>query len=162
LLSHLFPDTRAVVFDPVQDIYNAREDPELFLDSFPSPLILDKVQYVPELLASLKRKMDRSSSKGQYFLTGSQNFSMLRSIAESMAGRVAIFHLDNFPPQEVVGLGGAEGWLPGYLEDPQSFFEKRKTLPSTFLPLVEFLFRGSFPATLELPTSQIPRYFRSY
>ena len=162
LLSHLFPDVKAIVFDPVQDIYKAREDPEFFLDSFPSPLILDEVQFVPELLASLKRRMDRSDAKGQYFLTGSQNFSMLRTVAESMAGRVAIFHLDNFTPQEIVGQGFEEGWIPNYLNNPDSFYKNRKSLPATFPPLVEFLFRGTFPATHELPTTQIPRYFRSY
>ena len=87
LLTHLFPKIKAVVFDPIQDLYQARKDPELFLASFPAPLILDEVQYVPELLPALKRKMDQQEAKGQYFLTGSQNFSVLRTIAESMAGR---------------------------------------------------------------------------
>jgi len=162
LLSHLFPDTKAFVFGPVQDVYKAREDPDLFLSSFPAPLILDEVQYAPELLAALKQKMDRSETKGQYFLTGSQNFSMLRTVAESMAGRVAIFHLDNFTPQETLGLGGGAGWLPQYLEDPRSFYKDRKSFPDNFYSLVEFLFRGTFPGTQELPTSQIPRYFSSY
>lgn len=162
LLAHLLPNVKTFVFGPVQDIYKARQDPDFFLESFPSPLILDEVQYVPELLASLKRKMDRDEAKGQYFLTGSQNFSMLRNVAESMAGRVGIFHLDNFTPQEMLGLGQAEGWIPHYLEDPESFYKKRKTFPSHFYPLIEFLFRGTFPGTLELPTSQISRYFLSY
>lgn len=162
LLSYLFPDIKTFVFDPIQDIYNARSDPDLFLESFAAPLILDEVQYVPDLLASLKRKMDRSEAKGQYFLTGSQNLNVLRTVAESMAGRVAIFHLDNFTPQEMIGQGDREGWLPEYLEDPESFYKQRKTLPSTFFSLVEFLFRGTFPATIDLPTSQIPRYFYSY
>ncbi len=162
LLSHLLPEVKNFVFGPVQDLYKARQDPDFFLDSFPPPLILDEVQYVPELLASLKQRMDRNEEKGQYFLTGSQNFSMLRNVAESMAGRVAIFHLDNFTPQEILGLGNQEGWIPRYLEDPEFFFKGRKTFPSTFPPLVEFLFRGTFPGTLDLPTSQIPRYFNSY
>lgn len=162
LLSHLFPEVKAIVFDPIQDIYRAREDPELFLESFPPPLILDEVQYVPELLPSLKRKMDRSEAKGQYFLTGSQNFSMLKTISESMAGRVAVFHLDLFTPQEMLGCGDQEGWIPSYLEHPTSFYQGRKTIPPTFPPLVEFLFRGTLPGTTDFPTSQIPRYFRSY
>lgn len=160
LLSHLFPNVKTVIF--IQDLYQARQDPELFLESFPAPLVLDEVQYVPELLASLKRKMDRSEKKGQYFLTGSQNFSMLRTVAESMAGRVAIFHLDNFTPQEMLGKGDQEGWLPHYLENPETFYQKRSMLPPTFPSLVEFLFRGTFPATIDFPISQIPRYFRSY
>ncbi len=162
LLSHLFPHLKVIVFDPIQDIYGARQDPDLFLESFPAPLILDEVQYVPELLAALKRKMDKSELKGQYFLTGSQNLSMLRTIAESMAGRVGIFHLDNFTPQEILGRGNQNGWILDYLENPESFYLGRETTPIDFPPLVEFLFRGTFPATFDLPTDQIPRYFRSY
>ncbi len=162
LLTHLLPNVKNFVFNPVQDSYKVRQDPDLFLQSFPSPLILDEVQYAPELLASLKQKMDRSEAKGQYYLTGSQNFSMLRNIAESMAGRVAIFHLDNFTPQEMLGVGDKQGWVPDYLENPETFYKERKTFPSSFPPLIEFLFRGTFPATLELPTTQIPRYFSSY
>lgn len=162
LLSQLFPDVKNITFDPIQDIYRAQEDPDFFLESFPAPLILDEVQYVPNLLASLKRKMDQSDAKGQYFLTGSQNFSVIRSVAESMAGRVAIFHLDNFTPQEILGEGNKEGWIPHYLANPDTFYKERNTVPESFYPLIEFLFRGTFPATIELPTSQIPRYFRSY
>lgn len=162
LLHYLFPHFKTFVFDPIQDIYGARNDPDLFLESFPSPLILDEVQYVPDLLASLKRKMDRNEAKGQYYLTGSQNFSVLKTIAESMAGRVAIFHLDNFTPQEIMGKGDEEGWIQQYLENPESFYLNRNTMPDSFSPLVEFLFRGTFPATLHLPTTQIPRYFSSY
>ncbi len=162
LLSHALPQIKTFVFNPIQDVYRARQDPDLFLESFVAPLILDEIQYAPELLASLKQKMDKSEAKGQYFLTGSQNFSMLRTVAESMAGRVAIFHLDNFTPQELLGQGKEEGWLPYYLEDPSLFYKGRKTLPSSFPPLVEFLFRGTFPGTVELPTTQISRYFQSY
>ncbi len=161
LLSHLFPQVKSIVFDPIQDIYGARADPDLFLESFPPPLILDEVQYVPELLAALKRKMDRSEAKGQYYLTGSQNFSTLRTIAESMAGRVAIFNLDNCTPQEMLGQGLEEGWIGAYLENPSSFYTSRK-VASGLGSLVEFLFRGTLAATLELPTSQISTYFRSY
>lgn len=162
LLSHLLPDCKMIVFDPIQDLYGARTDPDLFLESFPAPLILDEVQYVPELLAALKRKMDRSDQKGQYFLTGSQNFSMLRSVAESMAGRVAIFHLDNFSLQEMLGVGSKTGWVTAYLNAPSTFYHDRVTASKELSPLVEFLFKGTFPAVIDLPVSQVPRYFSSY
>lgn len=162
LLSHLFPDIKMICFDPLQDIYKAREDPDLFLESFPFPLILDEVQYVPELLSSLKRKMDQKDTKGQYFLTGSQNFSTLKNIAESMAGRVAIFHLNNFTTQEMLGFGLERGWALKYLEEPSSFYKNCRFVKNKIPSLVEFLFRGTFPATFELPTNQISRYFSSY
>lgn len=131
LLTHLFPHLKCIVFDPIQDLFNARQDPDFFLNAFPAPLILDEVQYVPELLPALKRKIDLSHAKGQYFLTGSQNFSMLRTVAESMAGRVAIFHLENFTPQEILGKGRQEGWIPKYLQNPGNFYAESNMLPST-------------------------------
>jgi uncharacterized protein len=50
LLRHVFSNIKQVVFDPVQDLYNARDNPDQFLETFGSPLILDEVQYAPELL----------------------------------------------------------------------------------------------------------------
>jgi predicted AAA+ superfamily ATPase len=69
-----------VVFDPVIDLHNARQDPDLFLNAFPSPVILDEVEFVPEVLAAIKRRIDLSDKKGQYFLTGSQNFNVLKKL----------------------------------------------------------------------------------
>jgi predicted AAA+ superfamily ATPase len=86
---------------------------------------------------------------------------MLRNVAESMAGRVGIFHLENFAMQEIFGKGLSSCWLPEYLENPDIFFRSRSLSTKKF-PLIEFLFRGTFPATLEYPTNQIPRYFSSY
>jgi hypothetical protein len=88
LLHHVFPSAQVVLFEPLQDLYNARTDPDLFLNNFPSPLILDEVQYVPELLPTLKRRVDASDKKGQYFLTSSQNLSVLKTVAESRRGEL--------------------------------------------------------------------------
>ncbi|VHO04006.1 AAA family ATPase [Candidatus Rhabdochlamydia sp. T3358] len=56
LLHHLLPQSKIIVFDPIQDLYEARTDPDRFLDLFPPPLVLDEVQFAPELLAALKRR----------------------------------------------------------------------------------------------------------
>lgn len=85
LLKHAFPEIKHVVFDPVQDLYGARNDPDQFLETFGSPLILDEVQFVPELLPALKRQVDRNETKGQYFLTSSQNLAVLRNVSENLA-----------------------------------------------------------------------------
>jgi hypothetical protein len=60
-----------VVFDPVLDVENARQDPELFLDNHRTPLLLDEIQYASELFPPLKRRIDSNCSPGQYILTGS-------------------------------------------------------------------------------------------
>jgi len=70
LLRHDYPDAAMVTFDPVQDIAGARRDPDLFLASQPRPLILDEIQYAPEVVAALKRAIDRDRRPGQFLLTG--------------------------------------------------------------------------------------------
>jgi len=60
LLKHTFPDHKAIVFDLHTDLYGARRDPDLFLDSFPEPIILDEIQYAPELTSAIKRRVDET------------------------------------------------------------------------------------------------------
>lgn len=162
LFKHLLPNIKTIVFDPIQDIYDARKDPDRFLDLFPAPLVLDEVQFAPELLASLKRKVDQSEAMGQYFLTGSQNFSVLKSVSESMAGRVAIFHLNPYTPLEAVGMGTQKGWVEEYLLHPHDFIKTNHSAISSLPPLNEFLFRGGYPRATILPLAQIDTFFLSY
>ncbi|MCK4306124.1 MAG: ATP-binding protein [Candidatus Eisenbacteria sp.] len=162
LLAHAFPDLKAIVFDPVQDRFGVRGDPDLFLDNFPPPLILDEIQYVPELLPALKRRVDLRDQPGQYFLTGSQNLSALRSVAESMAGRVGILHLDGMTLVEMAGGGRNEGWLKSYLEDPFSLLDITAQSTPPTRSLVHCLWRGSLPGLLDAPDSIVPDYFGSY
>jgi hypothetical protein len=162
LLHHVFPEAQVILFEPLQDLYNVREDPDLFLNNFPSPLILDEVQYVPELLPTLKRRVDASDKKGQYFLTGSQNLSVLKTVAESMAGRVGILNLEGFTTEEMLGLGTKTGWLPIYLNHPEALRTSVRGVYQEFANLAHFLWRGTYPGILEIPDSGISTYFRSY
>lgn len=162
MLSHLLPEVKMIVFDPVQDIYGARQDPDLFLDNFPPPLILDEVQFVPELLPALKRRVDQLEAPGQYILTGSQNLGMLRSVAESMAGRVGILPLDGMTVYEICGRGSQNGWLSRYLDDPDSLMGSVAGTIGDFQNVSRSLWRGSLPGLLDAPDEMVPDYFRSY
>jgi len=162
LLQHVLPNLRIVVFDPVQDLYGARRDPDLFLDSFPAPVILDEVQFAPEVLPALKRRVDRSEAAGQYFLSGSQNLSVLRSVAESLAGRVGILQLDGLTPNEILGQGDQPGWLGAYLDDPNSLLDLFGGTLDGLGGLTRFLWRGCLPGLLDVPDDVVPDYFRSY
>lgn len=160
LLRHLFPMARYFVFDPVQDLYEARQDPDMFLGSYEAPLILDEVQYVPEVLASLKRVVDQSDQKGQYYLTGSQNFAALRQVSESLAGRVAIVELDPLTIYEQSQISSSKSCMKTYLDSPSDL------LSSSFgvldLDLLTTLWRGGFPGTLELEVPDFYDFFYSY
>ncbi len=73
----------------------AKEDPKLFLQKYKAPLIIDEIQYVPELLSYIKAMVDESSNKGDYWLTGSQQFQLMNKASESLAGRIGI--IDMYP-----------------------------------------------------------------
>ncbi|SJZ92374.1 hypothetical protein SAMN02745119_02025 [Trichlorobacter thiogenes] len=82
--------------DPVERSF-AQNDPNGFLDRFnDQPVILDEIQYLPDLLPSLKLRIDRDRHRnGRWLLTGSQQFHLMKDIGESLAGRIAI--LDQLP-----------------------------------------------------------------
>ena len=98
ILNHAFAvNTDCVVLDPVIDVENVRQDPDLFLDNHPrSPLLLDEIQYAPELVAAIKRRVDRDRRPGQFVLTGSQQWEVMKSLAESLAGRAVFIEMNGF------------------------------------------------------------------
>ena len=162
LLENTFPDYKTVVFDPIRDIYGAREDPDLFLDNFPAPLILDEIQYAPEILPSLKRRVDKNEKKGQYILTGSQNILMLRNVSESLAGRVGIIHLDSMTLSELNGYGETNNfWLELFLNDDINFSGDIKYINVDCGP-AEIVWRGMLPGLLDNDNFSVRPYLDSY
>jgi len=161
LLRHDYPDAAMVTFDPVQDIAGARRDPDLFLASQPRPLILDEIQYAPEVVAALKRAIDRDRRPGQFLLTGSQQWQVMArpkgQIAESLAGRAIILQLEGFAAAEMVDQ--PESWLARWLQDPAHVPQQALSMPRTF---AEQIWRGFLPDAQTLPLSLIPDYHRSY
>lgn len=81
----------------------ARTDPELFLQQYKTPLIIDEIQYAPELLPYIKIRIDENRSNGMYFLTGSQMFRLMKNVSESLAGRAGIIQLFGFSRAEIAG-----------------------------------------------------------
>lgn len=151
-----------VIFDPVLDVENARQDPELFLNNREPPLILDEIQYAPELVACIKRRVDRHRLPGQFILTGSQQWGVLKSMAESLAGRAVFLDLEGFCLAEIAGPQATDTWLGRWLADPDRFIKKpppRLDLPT---PLFEQLWRGFLPEAQELPLAVLPDFHLGY
>ncbi len=163
LLNHLFSKNKVFVFDPLLDLYNVRKNPDLFLGDFKPPLTLDEIQFVPELLPSLKRYVDRVDDKGQYFLTGSQQLSILKSVSESLAGRVVIIPVGPMTPHEMYATFSAEqNWFLQYIKNPDTFFNHQFTKLSIVPTRIEAIWRGGMPGTIDLPDHAITAYFSSY
>jgi predicted AAA+ superfamily ATPase len=91
----------------------ALADPRGFLGTFPGPVILDEAQRAPDLFSYIQVLVDEEGQAGRFVLTGSQNFLLLRSVSQSLAGRCAVLHLLPFslselsqrPPLPLAGLG---------------------------------------------------------
>ena len=78
----------------------AKENPDLFLQRFSPPLLIDEIQYAPELLSYIKNIVDQSQEKGLFWLTGSQQFHLMKGVSESLAGRVGIIQMQGFSLSE--------------------------------------------------------------
>ena len=78
----------------------ANEDPALFLQRFSPPVLIDEIQYAPAVLPHIKMIVDSQRKAGAFWLTGSQQFLMMKGVSETLAGRVAIVNLLGFSGRE--------------------------------------------------------------
>ena len=102
LAKMLFPKYRYVNLESLPDREFAKSDPVSFLRQFSSDcVIIDEVQRVPELLSQIQVEADAQKRNGRFILTGSQNFSLMRGIPQSLAGRTALCTLLPFSLQEI-------------------------------------------------------------
>ena len=92
-LKKQFPSYTYINLENIDDRNYALRDPNGFLAQYNKYVIFDEVQRVPELFSYLQTKVDENNIMGQYILSGSQNFHLMRNITQSLAGRVALFKL---------------------------------------------------------------------
>ena len=101
LLRHLFPRYRYISFDDSTLRLSARQDPAGFVDALQIPVIIDEVQYAPEILPFVKMRVDNGRRNGSFILTGSQVFNLMAGVTESLAGRAGLFELFPFSFNEL-------------------------------------------------------------
>jgi predicted AAA+ superfamily ATPase len=135
----------------------ALEDPRGFLNQFVGPVVLDEIQRTPELFSYIQGIVDNDASPGQYVLTGSQNFLLLRSISQSLAGRSAILHLLPFSRSELLGR------KPLALSRIGNEVPRRRSTSEA--ELATTLFRGFYPRIHDKnldPGRWLANYYRTY
>ena len=94
-----------VTLDDLEERRMAKRDPALFLQVHDTPILIDEVQYAPELFSYIKIAVDNGAAPGSFWLTGSQAFRMMELAQESLAGRVAILHMSALSQHEIYGSG---------------------------------------------------------
>src|SRR6202521_6314928 len=117
----LFPNHMFVSLDLPTEAEQAEREPQSFLQRHPPPVIIDEVQNAPGLFRYLKVAVDASRNRnGQFLLTGSQKFTLMKSVSESLAGRADIAELETLSlaeiraalPQTVLESATVRGWFP--------------------------------------------------
>lgn len=113
LLRHLFPQASYHHLEDPDVVARLRSDPQGFLDSVRTPVILDEVQNVPEVFAHVRSRIDRAPRKaGQWLLTGSQEAPLMSRVTESMAGRAAVLQLLPLSARETPKVSLLRGGYP--------------------------------------------------
>jgi uncharacterized protein len=137
-LLHLFPGYEFVSLDLPTEAEQAEKEPERFLQRHPPPVIIDEVQYAPGLFRRLKAAIDANRKRnGQFLLTGSQKFALMKNVSESLAGRADIAELETL-----------------------SFAEIRGALPQARVETA--IVRGGFPELYANPEIDSTAFYNSY
>lgn len=110
---------RYISFDDFAQLAAAREDPDGFVAT-DEPITVDEAQKCPEILGAIKRSVDRNRTPGQFLLSGSANFSMLRGISESLAGRAVYFVLHPFTRREMSKATRRRPFLKTFFDSPRA------------------------------------------
>ena len=136
----------------------AIKDPAMFLQLHKPPILIDEVQYAPELFTYIKIHIDETHNPGDFWMTGSQIFRMMRNVQESLAGRVALLHMSPLSQREINGQPNNSFNL-----DFDKLLEQSKFVqPATSPEIYETLWRGSMPGIINGMYSDREVYYSSY
>lgn len=161
MLSHLANGARRVVtLDDLQERALAQSDPGMFLQLHEPPLIIDEIQYAPQLFPYLKMHADsHPDACGSFWLTGSQPFPLMKLAGESLAGRVGILHMLPLSQHELYGKGPLRE-LDISIPSLRSRLSEQE--PATLPQVYERIFQGWMPAVANGRTPNVDRFYRSY
>lgn len=153
------PERRYVTLDDAGVRALAQEDPRGFIERFPPPVLIDEIQYAPELLNYIKIVIDErrfkepSKAKGMYWLTGSQRFPLMKGVSESLAGRIGIFELSGLSQAELAGRRN----IP-FTPDIQFASEKGGTSGELF----KRIWTGCYPEVIHATPQERDFFYSSY
>jgi predicted AAA+ superfamily ATPase len=151
-------ERKYVTLDDPDDKLFAKEQPSAFLQRYAPPVMIDEIQYAPELLPYIKMYVDTHKTNGDFWLTGSQMFHMMKNVSESLAGRVGVLNLFGLSNNEITGdLFGAYTTAPDELLRRFEAAEPM-TLPDTFMRI----HKGGMPRLYEQQDTELGEYFSSY
>ena len=152
-------DREYVTLDDMEERSLAKRDPALFLTMHKTPIMIDEVQYAPELFSYIKIEIDNGAAPGTFWLTGSQAFKLMELCQESLAGRVAILHMSSLSQHEIYGSGENR---PFSLDLPALKDREATNAPADMTEIYERIWRGSMPGLISGKFSDRDVFYSSY
>lgn len=159
LLSKLSDSNRKyVTLDDPADRLFAKKEPVSFLERYSPPVIIDEIQYAPELFPYIKIYVDQHKNSGDFWLTSSQMLHMMKNVSESLAGRVGIVNLFGLSNNEISGT-----LFDQYTTEKDELLRRIQIAkPMTLNDVFERIFRGGMPRIYEQPDINLEEYYSSY
>lgn len=136
----------------------AKNDPALFLQIHKPPVLIDEVQYAPELFPYIKIHIDEFHNPGDFWMTGSQIFRLMKGVRESLAGRVALLHMSPVSQREMIGAD----CIPFDPNTEMLLAESKKIKPVDTPELFRRIWRGSMPGIVSGQYPDRNLYYASY
>ena len=150
-----------VTLDDLEERTIAKNDPSLFLQMHKTPLIIDEIQYAPELFSYIKMHVDKNQNPGDFWLTGSQRFQLMKGITESLAGRVAVIDMLGLSAKEISGKSDqSKSFLP--TSEWINNARENQSYASNIDNIFEKIWLGSFPKMVTENGKYRDIFFKSY
>lgn len=146
-----------VTLDDLNERNIAKTDPELFLQLHKPPVLIDEVQYAPELFTYIKMNVDKNHEPGAFWLTGSQAFKLMRGVQESLAGRVAVLSLTSLSQAEIFG-----GEMEPFTIEMEALAARKGRKEVDTRGIFERIYKGSMPAVVSGANSNGQIFYSSY
>lgn len=137
----------------------AKSDPVLFFQTYKPPIIIDEIQKAPELFEQIKIMCDESEERGLFWLTGSQQYNMMKNVRETLAGRIGILELYSLSKNEVDGIR-----FPNEMDFSLACLQQRQacTGKNDVVDVFDHIWRGGMPDAIYADAEQRQEYYNSY
>ena len=137
----------------------AKTDPVLFFQTYKPPIIIDEIQYAAELFSQIKVMCDESEEAGRFWLTGSQQFGMMKNVRETLAGRIGILELYSLSKHEKDGIS-----FENDLDFSLQCLQARQALAPKpdIIDVFEHIWRGGMPWVAQADAELMREYYDSY
>ena len=160
MLKHLAENTNRtyVSLDDLDIRELAKNDPKLFFQKYKTPILIDEVQFAPQLFSYIKIMADNNQKAGEFWLTGSQSYKIMKNVSESLAGRVGIMNMYPMTYKEILGK-------TSYIQNKFDFASLSEINDYTKLDIdntFSYIYNGGMPKAIDYTDDMRADYYRSY